>query len=85
MKTFLDKVCIYSLQLVDSSISPGWLFLVHVQCSAEIVKKPQFYWQILLPIDKNLGLQEVLFKNELALKWRKIFLQKQMQKYLSTI
>lgn len=36
-KTFLDKVCTYTLQLVDSSISPGWLFLVHVQCSAETV------------------------------------------------
>lgn len=41
-KTFLGKVCIYSLQLVDSSISPGWLFLVHVQCSAERVKTPSF-------------------------------------------
>lgn len=33
-------------------------------------KNTQFYWQILLHIDNNFGLQEALFKNQLALKWK---------------
>lgn len=41
-KTFPGKVCICTLQLVDSSISPGWLFAAHVQCSAETVNTLSF-------------------------------------------
>lgn len=71
-KTFLDKVCIYTLQLVDSSISPGWLFSVHVQCSAETVTHSD------LPADTTTSRQEfwtsrgsTLLKKQLALKWEK--------------
>jgi len=62
-KTFLDKVCIYTLQLVDSSISPGWLFLAHVQCSVETVNTLKFHWQI-LHVDKNFGLKKVAHTSE---------------------
>lgn len=56
---------------MDSSISPGWLSVVHVQCSADTVNA-QLYLQMLLHVEKNFRLQEVAYtflNSQHAFKW----------------